>query len=59
VSLVWGSQILQQIAQEVRYSENKIISAEKLAAMAKFTGHTYPADDFETAWHTFIIITAP
>ena len=35
VSLVWGSQILQKIAQEVRYSENNIISAQKLAVIAK------------------------
>lgn len=56
VSLVWGSQILQQIAQQVRYSENKIISAEKLAAMAKiYTGAPYPANDFETAWHTLLL----
>lgn len=56
VSLVWGSQILQQIAQEVRYSENKIVSAEKLATMAKLYSNTaYPADDFETAWHTLLL----
>src|SRR6201996_588890 len=56
VSLVWGSQILQRIAQVVRYSENKIISAEKLAAMAKvYSGTAYPADDFETAWHTLLL----
>lgn len=56
VSLVWGSQILQRIAQQVRYSENKIISAEKLAAMAKvYGGIAYPADDFETAWHTLLL----
>lgn len=34
VSLVWGSQVLQQIAQQVRYAENKIVRAEKIAAMA-------------------------
>lgn len=56
VSLVWGSQILQRIAQQVRYSENKIISAEKLATMAKvYNGVSYPADDFETAWHTLLL----
>ena len=56
VSLVWGSQILQRIAQQVRHSENKIISAEKLAAMAKvYSGTAYPADDFETAWHTLLL----
>ena len=56
VSLVWGSQILQHIAQEVRVSENKVISAEKLAAMAKiYTGAAYPQAAFDTAWRTVML----
>ncbi len=35
VSLMWGAQVLQQIAQEVRGAENKIGMAEKLAALAR------------------------
>ena len=35
VSLVWGAQVLQRIAQEVRIAENKIIVAEKMAAIDK------------------------
>jgi alpha-mannosidase len=56
VSLVWGSQILQHIAQEVRYSENKIVSAEKLAAMAKiYTGNAYPQAAFDAAWRPLLL----
>ena len=56
VSLVWGSQILQQIAQEVRYSENKLISAEKLAAIAKiYSGTDYPQAVFDAAWRPLLL----
>jgi len=56
VSLVWGSQILQRIAQEVRYSENRIISAEKLAAIAKvYSGAAYPQGAFDKAWPTLLL----
>ena len=34
VNLMWGSQVLQKIAQEVRTSENRIIMAEKMSVMA-------------------------
>lgn len=56
VSLVWGSQVTQQIAQRVRQAENKIISAEKLAAMAKIYGNnSYPQTDFDAAWRTLLL----
>jgi alpha-mannosidase len=56
VSLVWGSQILQRIAQEVRVSENKLISAEKLAAIIKiYNGTTYPQSDFDAAWRPLML----
>jgi alpha-mannosidase len=56
VSLVWGSQILQHIAQEVRISENKLISAEKLAALAKvYAGIPYPQADFDAAWRPLLL----
>ena len=56
MSLVWGSQILQQIAQEVRISENKLISAEKLAAITKlYTGIPYPQNDFDAAWQPLLL----
>jgi alpha-mannosidase len=56
VSLVWGSQILQHIAQEVRVAENKIISTEKLAAIVKiYDGKPYPTADFELAWRPLLL----
>lgn len=56
VSLVWGSQILQRIAQEVRYSENKLISTEKLAAITKmYNGTPYPQSAFDAAWRPLML----
>jgi alpha-mannosidase len=56
VSLVWGSQVTQQIAQRVRASENKMIQSEKLASMAKiYTGNIYPQADFDAAWRTLLL----
>jgi alpha-mannosidase len=56
VGLMWGAQVLQRIAQSVRNSENKIIQAEKLAAMAtvwKVAG--WPEDSFSEAWRTLLL----
>jgi len=56
VSLVWGSQILQQIAQEVRVAENKLIRSEKLAAMANvYNGVDFPQSDFDAAWKPLLL----
>ncbi|MHB8206416.1 glycoside hydrolase family 38 C-terminal domain-containing protein [Mucilaginibacter sp.] len=56
VSLVWGSQILQKIGQEVRHSENSLISAEKLAVITKsYKGVVYPQSDFEVAWRPLLL----
>lgn len=56
VSLVWGSQVLQRIAQQVRTSENKIIKAETIASLAKlYTGQTYPSDTIDAAWRTLLL----
>jgi len=56
VSLVWGSQILQQIAQNVRVAENKLISAEKLAAIAKvYYGADFPQSDFDAGWKPLLL----
>lgn len=51
VSLVWGAQVLQRIAQQVRAAENKIIMAEKLAALASLNRQMiYPASAIDSAW---------
>lgn len=56
VSLVWGSQVLQRIAQQIRTSENKIVAAEKLASMASFYGGTsWPRASFDEAWRTLLL----
>jgi alpha-mannosidase len=54
--LVWGSQVLQKIAQEVRVSENKLVMAEKIAAMdALFYGTDFPVPEFAEAWRTLML----
>jgi alpha-mannosidase len=56
VSLVWGSQSLQGIAQSVRRAENKILATEKIAAMAMVeAGGKWPDADFREAWRTLML----
>lgn len=56
VNLMWGSQVLQRIAQEVRTSENKIIMAEKIAAMASIDNKYLPAQEkTDDAWRTLML----
>ncbi|MDB5144024.1 MAG: alpha-mannosidase [Mucilaginibacter sp.] len=56
VNLVWGSQVTQKIAQEVRMSENKIIATEKLAALAKiYNGTGWPGTALDAAWRTLLL----
>jgi Alpha-mannosidase len=54
--LVWGAQVLQKIAREVRVSENLIITAEKMAAMDYlFNGRSWPEADFAEAWRNLML----
>ena len=56
VTLVWGSQVLQKIAQQVRVAENKIVTAEKLASIAGvYQGFSWPKDSFDEAWRTLLL----
>jgi alpha-mannosidase len=57
VSLVWGSQITQQIAQRVRVSENKILAAEKMAALSGLIKNNkdWPKAGFDSAWRTLLL----
>jgi len=55
-SLVWGGQILQQVARNVRRAENKLVAAEKLAAMAAvYKGAPWPGASFDEAWRTLLL----
>jgi len=56
VSLVWGAQVLQRIAQEVHASENKIFMAEKMATMAGVANAMpWPGETFDEAWRTLLL----
>ena len=56
VSLVWGSQVLQKIAQQVRVSENKIVMAEKIAALSKvFQNTPWPQKAINEGWRTLLL----
>ena len=56
VSLMWGSQILQRVAQNVREAENKILVTEKLSTMAALgAGAQWQADDLDDAWRTLLL----
>ena len=54
--LVWGAQVLQNIAREVRQSENLIVMAEKMAALDYlYNKETWPCEDFAEAWRTLML----
>lgn len=56
VSLVWGAQVLQKIARQVRTSENKIISAEVLSSMANFyNDRQWTGTGFDEAWRSLLL----
>ncbi|MBE7177166.1 MAG: glycosyl hydrolase [Mucilaginibacter polytrichastri] len=56
VSLVWGAQVLQRIAQQVRHTENLLVSAEKIAAMAKISGRgEWNAPALDSAWQNLLL----
>jgi alpha-mannosidase len=56
VSLMWGSQVLQKIAQQVRNAENKIIIAEKMGSLAYLkNNYHYKQDSIDEAWRTLML----
>nr|WKN34626.1 glycoside hydrolase family 38 C-terminal domain-containing protein [Tunicatimonas sp. TK19036] len=56
VSLMWGSQVLQKLAQQVRVAENKIVMAEKLAALSSFyRPMSWPTASLDEAWRTLLL----
>ncbi len=56
VSLVWGSQILQHVAQNVRQAENRIVMAEKMATLSSALLDTpWPKAPLDEAWRTLLL----
>ncbi|MES2061928.1 MAG: glycoside hydrolase family 38 C-terminal domain-containing protein [Bacteroidota bacterium] len=57
VSLVWGSQVTQKIAQRVRVAENKVLGAEKAAVMAGLVSKntSWPKAGVDSAWRTLLL----
>ena len=55
-SLVWGSQVLQQLAQQTRIAENKIVQAEKIASINKLENNLpYPTSAIDEAWRGLML----
>ncbi len=56
VSLVWGSQVLQRIAQQVREAENNLLQAEKVAVIQNLESNKkYPSSDFDKGWQELLL----
>ena len=56
VSLVWGAQVLQRLAQQVNLSEHKIVQAEKVAVINKLAvNQPYPERMLDAAWKTLML----
>jgi len=56
VSLVWGAQVLQRIAQQVRTAENRLVMAEKMASMASvLAGTEWPRQALDDAWRSLLL----
>jgi alpha-mannosidase len=56
VSLMWGSQVLQRIARQVRQSENNLVMAEKMGVIANLSnGYSYNQTHLDEAWRTLML----
>lgn len=54
--LVWGSQVLQTIARQVRHTENNLIVTEKLGSIAALeSGFRYDQSALDEAWRTLML----
>ncbi|MDD4778071.1 MAG: glycoside hydrolase family 38 C-terminal domain-containing protein [Fermentimonas sp.] len=54
--LVWGAQVLQKLAQEIRVSENRMVMAEKMASLDYLYNNVeWPEADFAEAWRTIML----
>ncbi len=56
VTLPWGEKTLNRMAGQVRQSETKLMTAEKLATMASlFANAAYPTRDLNDAWYNLLL----
>ncbi len=56
VALMWGSEALRRIGQQVRRAEDALVRAEKVAAMACMEeGSAWPGGVFEEAWRKLML----
>lgn len=56
VNLMWGSQVLQRIGQQVRKAENNILIAEKIGTLAYLENrHKYNQETLDEAWRTLML----
>lgn len=55
-TLPWGEGVLQQMSREVRQAENKILQAEKIAALVSVVrDFDYPYESFQKAWDELLL----
>ena len=58
-TLPWGEKTLQGVAQQVRSAENRILAAEKMAAMCWMEHRTaWPAAELERSWDELLYAQA-
>ena len=56
VALVWGSQVMQRIGQQVRRAEHRLLDAERLSSMNYIlTGQRPDQSTLDEAWRTLLL----
>lgn len=59
VTLPWGDPILLKVAQQVRSAENRLVIAEKIAAIAHVkNGSPWPSEELRDAWDDVLLSQA-
>lgn len=55
-ALMWGTQVMQRLTQEIRTAENGMVQAEKMASYARiYKGQEWPANTMDEAWRTLLL----
>ncbi len=56
VALVWGSQVMQRIGQQVRHAEHRLLEAERLSSLHYIvTGQRPDQPAIDEAWRTLLL----